>query len=111
MTPKRSSTEEKPADDFASAIFAMCGRLQAIKGLYLLQRWSEQPCVRRLNAANSGCWPQCLPRIDSCVRERGVSVAQAARDLDGHKNLLRKQVKQLEADPRACQGRGLMKPD
>jgi transposase-like protein len=28
------------------------------------------------------------------VRERGISVAQAARDLDVHENLLRKWVKQ-----------------
>ena len=33
------------------------------------------------------------------VRERGVSVARAARDLDVHENLLRKWVKQLADDP------------
>ncbi|MBB5985673.1 transposase-like protein [Sphingobium sp. B1D3A] len=33
------------------------------------------------------------------VRERGVAVAQAARDLDVHENLLRKWVKELAADP------------
>ena len=33
------------------------------------------------------------------VRERGVAVAQAARDLDVHENVLRKWVKELAADP------------
>ena len=33
------------------------------------------------------------------VRERGVTVAQAARDLDLHENLLRKWVKDFAADP------------
>ena len=33
------------------------------------------------------------------VRERGVSVAQAARDLDIHSNLLRNWVKALATDP------------
>lgn len=33
------------------------------------------------------------------VRERGVAVAQAARDLDVHENVLRKRVKELAADP------------
>lgn len=44
------------------------------------------------------------------VRERGVSVAQAARDLDVHENLLRRWVKQLEDDPlEAFPGHGKMK--
>ena len=44
------------------------------------------------------------------VRERGVSVAQAARDLDLHENLLRKWVKQLADDPlEAFPGHGRMK--
>jgi len=33
------------------------------------------------------------------VRDRGVSVAQAARDLDVHENVLRKWVRQLAAAP------------
>jgi len=33
------------------------------------------------------------------VRERGVTVAQAARDLDLHENLLRKWVRDFAADP------------
>jgi len=33
------------------------------------------------------------------VRERGVSVAQAARDLDVHENVLRKWIKQFDDDP------------
>mgnify|MGYP000844158317 FL=1 len=44
------------------------------------------------------------------VRERGVSVAQAARDLDVHENLLRKWVKDFADDPReAFPGHGRMK--
>lgn len=44
------------------------------------------------------------------VRERGVSVARAARDLDVHENLLRKWVKQLADDPlEAFPGHGKMK--
>ena len=46
------------------------------------------------------------------VRERGVSVAQAARDLDLHENLLRKWVKDFGADPQhAFPGHGQMKPE
>ena len=46
------------------------------------------------------------------VRERGVSVAQAARGLDVHQNVIRKWVKQLEDDPRqAFPGQGHMKPE
>ncbi len=44
------------------------------------------------------------------VRERGVSVAQASRDLDVHENLLRKWVKDFADDPReAFPGHGRMK--
>lgn len=46
------------------------------------------------------------------IRERGVSVAQAARDLDVHVNVLRKWVKELAADPgQAFPGHGQMKPE
>ena len=46
------------------------------------------------------------------VRERGVSVAQAARDLDLHENLLRKWVKEFAADPgQAFPGQGHVKPE
>ena len=46
------------------------------------------------------------------VRERGVTVAQAARDLDLHQNLLRKWVKDFGADPQhAFPGQGQMKPE
>lgn len=46
------------------------------------------------------------------VRERGVAVAQAARDLDVHENVLRKWVKELAADPgHAFPGHGQMKPE
>jgi transposase len=46
------------------------------------------------------------------VRERGVSVAQAARDLGVHENVIRKWAKQFEDDPgRAFPGQGNMKPE
>lgn len=46
------------------------------------------------------------------VRERGVSIAQAARDLDVHENLLRKWVKEFTADPgHAFPGHRQMKPE
>ena len=34
------------------------------------------------------------------VGERGVSVAQASRDIDVHENVLRKWVKEFGADPK-----------
>lgn len=46
------------------------------------------------------------------IKDRGVSVAQAARDLDVHENVLRKWVKELAADPtQAFPGPGQMKPE
>lgn len=46
------------------------------------------------------------------VKERGVSVAQAARDLDIHENMLRKWVREFGADPaRSFSGNGQMKPE
>src|SRR5713101_2833909 len=46
------------------------------------------------------------------IRERGVSAAQAARDLDVHENVLRKWVKEFAADPgHAFPGLGQMKPE
>ncbi len=46
------------------------------------------------------------------IRDRGVSVAQAARDLDVHENVLRKWVKEFAADPgQAFPGHGQMKPE
>ena len=46
------------------------------------------------------------------VRERGVSVAQAARNLDVHENVLRKWLQAFAADPgQAFQGHGQMKPE
>ena len=45
------------------------------------------------------------------IKERGVSVAQAARDLDVHENVLRKWARELAADPgQAFPGQGRMKP-
>jgi transposase len=46
------------------------------------------------------------------VSERGVSVAQASRDLDVHQTVLRKWVKDLSGSPReAFPGHGQMKPE
>ena len=46
------------------------------------------------------------------VQERGVSVAQAARDLEVHGNMLRKWIRDFEADPRhSFPGQGQMKPE
>jgi transposase len=46
------------------------------------------------------------------VRERGVSVAQASRDLGVHENVIRKWVKQFDEDPRqAFPGHGMMKAE
>ena len=46
------------------------------------------------------------------VKERGVTVAQAARDVDLHENVLRKWVKELTADPQhAFPGYGQMRPE
>jgi transposase len=46
------------------------------------------------------------------VRERGVSIPQAARDLDLHENVLRKWVRDVTLDPiHAFPGQGQMKPE
>ena len=46
------------------------------------------------------------------VTERGVAVAQAAKDLDVHENVLRKWVRELQVDPQqAFPGKGVMKPE
>lgn len=46
------------------------------------------------------------------VKDRGVSVAQACRDLDLHENVLRKGVRELSADPQhAFPGHGQMKQE
>lgn len=46
------------------------------------------------------------------VRERGVSVAQAARDRELHENMLWRWVKKSAADPAAAfPGQGQMKPE
>jgi len=46
------------------------------------------------------------------VNVRGVTVAQAARDLDVHENVLREWVLELSGDPQhAFPGRGQMKPE
>lgn len=46
------------------------------------------------------------------VKERGVAISQAARDLDLHENVLRKWVRELSGDPEhAFPGQGQMKPE
>jgi transposase len=46
------------------------------------------------------------------VKERGVSIAQASRDLNVHENVLRKWVKEFSSDPQqAFPGHGQMKPE
>ena len=46
------------------------------------------------------------------VRDRGVSIAQAARDLEINHNMLRRWVKEFGADPaHAFPGFGQMKPE
>ena len=46
------------------------------------------------------------------VRERGVKVAQAARDLDVHATVLRSWVREFAGDPReAFPGNDQMKPE
>jgi transposase len=46
------------------------------------------------------------------IKERGVSVAQAARDLDVHENVLRKWVREFASDPvQAFPGHGQMKSE
>jgi transposase len=46
------------------------------------------------------------------VEDSGVSVAQAARDLDVHENVLRKWMPDLAADPKqAFPGKGVMKAE
>jgi transposase len=46
------------------------------------------------------------------VKDQGVAVAQAARDLDLHENVLRKWVRETRADPQhAFPGHGQMKPE
>jgi transposase len=46
------------------------------------------------------------------VKERGVTVAQAARDLDVHENVLRKWIREQAGDPQqAFPGTGVMKPE
>ena len=46
------------------------------------------------------------------VRDRGVAVAQACRDLDIAESVLRRWVREAEADPQqAFPGRGQVKPE
>ncbi len=46
------------------------------------------------------------------VKERGVAVAQAARDLDVHENVLRKWVREYGDDPsQSFPEKGQMKPE
>ena len=46
------------------------------------------------------------------IKERGVSVVQAARDLDVGENVLRRWIKEAAADPdQAFPGQGQLKPE
>jgi transposase len=46
------------------------------------------------------------------VKDRGVAVAQAARDLEVHENVLRKSIREQATDPeQAFRGNGVMKPE
>ena len=46
------------------------------------------------------------------VKERGVSVVQASRDLDVSENVLRRWIKELTSDPgQAFPGQGQVKPE
>ena len=46
------------------------------------------------------------------VKDRGVTLPQAARDLDVHENVLRKWIREAMADPQeAFPGKGVMKPE
>lgn len=46
------------------------------------------------------------------VQERGVSIAQASRDLDINDNVLRRWIREMSSDPsQAFPGRGQMKAD
>lgn len=46
------------------------------------------------------------------VKERGVAVAQAARDLDVHENVLRKWIRDAAVDlQHAFPGQGVMRPE
>jgi transposase len=46
------------------------------------------------------------------VKERGVSVAQAARDLELHQTVLRSWIRELAVDAKqAFPGKGVMKPE
>lgn len=46
------------------------------------------------------------------IKDRGVAVAQAARDRDVHENVLRKWARELSLDPQhAFPGHGQMKPE
>ena len=46
------------------------------------------------------------------VKERGVALAQAARDLDLHETVLRSWIRELATDPQqAFPGNGQMKPE
>ena len=46
------------------------------------------------------------------LRDRGVSISQAARDLDLHENVIRKWLKDFDADPgQAFPGHGNLRPE
>ncbi len=62
---------------------------------------TEIGCFMKLEVAYAAktVWREFKIEAVRLIRDRGVSVAQAARDLDVHENVLRKWVKEFAADP------------
>ena len=57
-------------------------------------------------------WREFKLEAVNLVKERGVAIVQAARDLDLNHNVLRRWVKELGSDPKhAFPGLGQMKPE
>ena len=55
---------------------------------------------------------ECKLEAVRLVKDRGVRLPQAARDLDVHENVLRKWIREAMADPQeAFPGKGVMKPE
>ena len=79
-----------------------CAQSRAPRPAPLHHRANQAQITNRLNP----------PTCENWGAGHGVSVAQAARDLDLHPNLLRNWVKAIAADPvHAFPGQGRMKPE
>lgn len=73
---------------------------------------SNEPGATKSAAAVSHSSREFKPEAGKLVKERGVSLAQAARELDVHENVLRKWVREAIADPQQVfLGQGVMKPN